>query len=154
MNVKKKCQIWKMVLHPAPSTDNASCTTTPWQKKHTEKWSYYCQGVVVQEALSIEGAGCKIFFLPGGSGAGGIINWGGWVQNHFSDLTLFFYIQFKNTSNLILLGFKLSSERFLFKNFKTDLTFSHIWFFNFQNLVRSCQHIDGTPCISRFHCSK
>ena len=21
-----------MVLHPAPSTDNASCTTTPWQK--------------------------------------------------------------------------------------------------------------------------
>ena len=21
-----------------------------------------------------------------------------------------------------------------------------MWFFNFQNLVRSCQHIDGTPC--------
>ena len=48
------------------------------------------------------------------------------MQNHFSDLTLFFDIQFKNTYNLILLGFKLSSERFLFKNFKTDLTFSHI----------------------------
>ena len=35
----------------------------------------------------------------------------------------FFDIQFKNTSNLILLGFKMSSERFLFMNFKTDLTF-------------------------------
>jgi len=23
-----------MVLHPAPSTDNASYTTTPWQKKN------------------------------------------------------------------------------------------------------------------------
>ena len=89
----------------------------------------------------------KKFFLPGGSGAGGIISWGGRVQNHFSDLTLFFDIQFKNTYNLILLGFKLSSERFLFKNFKTDLTFWHMWFFNFQNLVRSCQHIDGTPCM-------
>ena len=87
------------------------------------------------------------FFLPGGSGAGGIISWGGRVQNHFSDLTLFFDIQFKNTYNLILLGFKLSSERFLFKDFKTDLTFWHMWFFNFQNLVRSCKHIDGTPCI-------
>ena len=37
----------------------------------------------------------KNFFLPGGSGAGGIISWGGRVQNHFSDLTLFFDIQFK-----------------------------------------------------------
>ena len=87
---------------------------------------FFCQGVVVQEALSVEGAGCKTIFQI-------------W---HF-----FFDIQFKNTYNLILLGFKLSSERFLFKDFKTDLTFWHMWFFNFQNLVRSCQHIDGTPCI-------
>ena len=59
----------------------------------------------------------------------------------------FFKIQFKNTSNLILLGFKMSSERFSFKNFETGLTFWHMWFFNFQNLVRRCFHIDGTPCI-------
>ena len=39
-------------------------------KKH-----FFCQGVGVQEALSIEVAGCKKhFFLPGGRGAGGIIN--------------------------------------------------------------------------------
>ena len=78
---------------------------------------------------------------------------GGMAQNHFSDRTLFFYLQFKNTSNLILLGFKMSSERFLFKNFKTGLTFPHMWFFNFQNLVQSCQHIDGTPCILYIFCS-
>ena len=137
-----------MVLHPAPSTDNASCTTTPWQKKHTEKWSCYRQGLVVQEALSIEGAGCKKnFFLPGGSGAGGIISWGGRVQNHYSDLTFFFDFEFKNTSNLIFPGFKVPSERFLFKDFKTGLTFCHMWFFNFQNLVRSCQPLGGTPCM-------
>ena len=33
LNIKKKCQIWKMVLHPATSAENASCTPTPWQKK-------------------------------------------------------------------------------------------------------------------------
>ena len=90
----------------------------------------------------------KNFFLPGGSGAGGIISWGGRVQNHFSDLTFFFDFEFKNTSNLIFPGFKVPSERILFKDFKTGLTFCHMWFFNFQNLVRSCQHIGGTPCIS------
>ena len=131
---------------------------------------FFCQGVVVQEALWIEGAGCKnYFFLPGGSGAGGIINWGGrvqisfflpggsvaggiisWggrVQNHFSDLKFFFDFEFKNTSNLIFPGFKVPYKRFLFKDFKTGLTFWHMWFFNFQNLVRSCNHIGGTPCI-------
>ena len=59
----------------------------------------------------------------------------------------FFQIQFKNTSNLISLGFKMSSERFLFKIFKTGLIFWHMGFFNYQNLVRTCFHIDGTPCI-------
>ena len=37
----------------------------------------------------------KNFFLPGGSGAGGIISWGGRVQNHFSDLTLFLIFNLK-----------------------------------------------------------
>ena len=50
--------------------------------------------------------------------------WKGWHGTKlFFDRTLFFDLQFKNTSNLILLGFKMSSKRFLFKNFKTDLTF-------------------------------
>ena len=38
----------------------------------------------------------KFIFLPGGSGAGGIFSWGGRVQNHFSDLKFFFEIQLKN----------------------------------------------------------
>ena len=38
---------------------------------------------------------------------------GGMAQNDFSILTPFFKIQFENTSNLILLGFKVSSESFL-----------------------------------------
>ena len=36
---------------------------------------------------------------------------------------LFFEIQFENTFNLILLDFKMSSESFVFKFFKTGLTF-------------------------------
>ena len=48
---------------------------------------------------------------------------------------------------------QVSSKRFLFKNFKTDLTFWYMWFFNFQNLVWSCQHIDGTPCIFISYCT-
>ena len=47
---------------------------------------------------------------------------------------------------MIFPDFKVPSERSLFKNLKTGLTFLHMWFFNFQNLVRSCQHIGGTPC--------
>ena len=53
----------------------------------------------------------------GGGGAGGM------VQKSFWNLTHFFDIQFKNTSNLIFLGFKVPSERFFLKNFKKDLTF-------------------------------
>ena len=45
------------------------------------------------------------------------------MQNHFSDLTPFFDFKFKNTSNLILLSFKMSSERFLFKDFKKGPNF-------------------------------
>ena len=92
----------------------------------------------------------KKFFLPGGRGAGGIFSWGGRVQNHFSDLTFFFEIQFKNTLNLIFPSFQVPSKSFLFKNLKTGLTFWRMWFFNFQNLVRSCQHIDVTPCICTY----
>ena len=71
-----------MVLHPATSAENVSSTPTPWQKK------IFCQGVVVQEALSVEGAGRKTIFQI-------------W---HF-----FFEIQFKNTLNLIFPSFKIPS---------------------------------------------
>ena len=57
--------------------------------------------------------------LPGG-GKGGK---GGMVQILFWNLTHFFDFEFKNTSNLTLLGFKVPSERFFHKNFKTGLTF-------------------------------
>ena len=60
--------------------------------------------------------------MPGGGGGGGGGR-GGMAQNHFSDQTFFFDLQFENTSNLILLGFKMSSESFFHKFFKTDLTF-------------------------------
>ena len=52
----------------------------------------------------------KFIFLPGGSGAGGIFSWGGRVQNHFSDLNFFFDFKFKNTSNLIFPGFKVQKN--------------------------------------------
>ena len=35
---------------------------------------FFCQGVGVQEALSIEVAGCKKKILSGGRGAGGIFS--------------------------------------------------------------------------------
>ena len=76
------------------------------------------------------------------------------MQNHFSDLTFFFDFEFKNTSNLIFPGFKVPSERFFFKTFKTGPTFCHMRFFNFQNLVRSCQPLGGTLCISLKDLSK
>ena len=71
------------------------------------------------------------------------------VNPFFSEFDTFFYVQFKNTSNLIFSSFKVPSKSFFSKNFKTGLTFWHMWFFNFQNSVRSCQHIVGTPCISK-----
>ena len=61
----------------------------------------YCQGVVVT--------------LPGDGGSEGM------VPNFFWTLTTFFKIQFKNTSNLNFLGFKVPSKRFFLKNFKTCL---------------------------------
>ena len=48
---------------------------------------------------------------------------------------------------LILLDFKMSSESFVFKFFKTGLTFWNMWIQKLQNWVRRCFHIDGTPCI-------
>ena len=69
------------------------------------------------------------FFFPlGGGGGGGDGGRGGMAQNHFSVLIPFFKLQFKNTFNLILLGFKMSSESFLSKFFKMGLTFWHMWF--------------------------
>ena len=76
----------------------------------------YCQGVVgVEGAIFLE-------ILPGG-GKGGK---GGMVQILFWNLTHFFDFEFKNTSNLIFLGFKVPSERFFHKNFKTGLTFCYM----------------------------
>ena len=46
---------------------------------------------------------------------------------HYFSL-FFFHIQFRNTSNFIFLGFKVSSERFFHKNFKTSLFFLCMWF--------------------------
>ena len=48
--------------------------------------------------------------------------------NFFLNLTHCFDIQFKNTLNLIFLGFKVPSERFFHKDFKTGLTFWNMWF--------------------------
>ena len=55
----------------------------------------------------------------GGAGAGA----GGMVQKKIWSLTHFFDFEFKNTFNLIFLGFKVPSERFFHKDFKTGLTF-------------------------------
>ena len=63
----------------------------------------------------------NFFHLRGVGGGGG--GRGGMAQNHFSNLIPFFKLQLKNTSNLILLGFKMSSESFLSKFSKTGLTF-------------------------------
>ena len=144
----------KFFLHPAPSIDNASCTTTPWQKKHTEKWSCYCQGVVVQEALSIEGAGCKFSFFCQWVVVQEALSVEGAGCKTIFQIWHFFYIQFKNTSNLIFPGFKVPSKSFFPTDFKTGLTFWYMWFFNFQNSVRNCQHNGGTPCINSVNCSK
>ena len=59
----------------------------------------------------------------------GVVVEGGWRRGQgrifFWNLTPFFDFKFKNTSNLIFLGFKVPFERFLFKNLKTGLTFWH-----------------------------
>ena len=64
--------------------------------------------------------------LPGGGGTGGIITrgWGFWYSaKNVCHLTQFLDIQFKNIYNFILLSFKVPSERFFRKFFKTVLTF-------------------------------
>ena len=63
------------------------------------------------------GAGGLLQKLPAVGSAGGL------VQKKICRLRIFFDIQFKNTFNLILLSFKVPSERFFHKNFKTGLTF-------------------------------
>ena len=57
----------------------------------------YCQGVVGVE----KGARC----------------------NFFLEFDTIIYFKFKNTSNLIFLNFKVPSESFFHKDFKTSLTF-------------------------------
>ena len=71
----------------------------------------------------------QYFHLGGGGGGGG--GRGGMAQNHFSDRTLFFDLQFKNTSNLILLGFKMSSERFFIQEFQNRVYFLPYVIFQF-----------------------
>ena len=65
----------------------------------------------------------QFFFeiLPGVVG----VEKGAWC-NFFLEFDTFFYFEFKNTSNLTFPSFKVPSERFLFKDFKTGLTFCHI----------------------------
>ena len=57
------------------------------------------------------------------SGAGSGASSGGMVPIFFWNLTLFFDIQFKNTSNLVFPSFKVPSKSFFPKDFKTGLTF-------------------------------
>merc|ERR1712051_669558 len=71
----------------------------------------------------------SFFHLGGGGGGGG--GRGGMAQNHFSDSTLFFDLQFKNISNLILLGFKMSSERFYIRGFQNRAYFLAYVIFQF-----------------------
>ena len=62
---KKKCQIWKMVLHPATSAENASCTPTPWQKKFitfyqiSTLWRKGYISIKRNEAVIARGLGCR-----------------------------------------------------------------------------------------------
>ena len=49
-------------------------------------------------------------------------------QMFFGIWRFLFEIQFKNTSNLIFLGFKVPSESFFHKDFKIGLTFWYMWF--------------------------
>ena len=67
----------KYFLHPATSIDNASCTPTPWQKNTI--LSQFIQFQLYGEKDTLAYREMKLL-LPGGSGAGGIINWGGRVQ--------------------------------------------------------------------------
>ena len=72
---------------------------------------------------------------------------GGMVQIFFWNLTHFFDFEFKNTSNLIFLGFKVPSERLQgFQNRSYFLTYVVL---KIKNWVRSCQHIGGTLCIRK-----
>ena len=82
----------------------------------------------------------NFFHLGGGGGGGG--GRGGMAQNHFSILIPFLKIQFKNTSNLILLGFKKPFESFFHKFFKTDLTFWNTYPRNtvFPHIVSSLEY--------------
>ena len=57
------------------------------------------------------------------SGGGGNPGLKGQDAKPFFRFDPFFKIQFKNTFNLILLDFKMSSESFVFKFFKIGLTF-------------------------------
>ena len=58
-------------LHPAPSIDNASCTTTPWQKKIIFAPCFQFQHYGEKDNLAYRE---MKLLLPGGSGAGGTIN--------------------------------------------------------------------------------
>ena len=137
---QKKVSNSKKKILPCPLLPPTS-TTTPWEEIDIE-------GVVVEGGGRGQG---RNWYLGGGGG-----RWWeeGAGKNFFLEFDTFFYIQFKNTFNLIFPGFKVPYERFLFKNFKTGLTFWHMWFFNFQNLLRSCNNIGGTPCIKWQKCAR
>ena len=67
----------KFFLHPATSIDNASCTPTPWQKNTI--LSQFIQFQHYGEKDTLAYREMKLL-LPGGRGAGRIISWGGRVQ--------------------------------------------------------------------------
>ena len=67
----------KFFLHPATSIDNASCTPTPWQKNTI--LSQFIQFQHYGEKDTLAYREMKLL-LSGCSGTGGTINWGGRVQ--------------------------------------------------------------------------
>ena len=89
--------------------------------------------------LILPGGGVQVALLPGGWGSG-------MVQKCFCHLTQFFDIQ-----RILPISFcwvsRCHLKDFFHKFFKTGLNFWNMWLWELQNLVPSCQHIGGTPCI-------
>ena len=67
------------------------------------------------------------------------------AQNNFSVLIPFLKFNLKILSILFCWVSRCHLKAFFTRISNTGLNLD-MWFFNFQNLVRSCQHIDGTPC--------
>ena len=77
----------------------------------------------------------------GGEGQGRFFFW---------NLTLFLIFNLKILPIWFSQVSRCHLKAFFPKDFKTGLTFWHMWFSNFQNLVRICQHIGGTKEFLKF----